>query len=91
MRLFEEILSKAGDGGEVGFAGAKAVFLGGRCAALENVRGIYAFTEEEAVFLLARGRVRVAGKGLRIARYGDGDALIEGDVRAVEFEREERA
>ncbi len=85
MRLFEEILARAGDGGEIGHAGAKAVFLGGRCAALENVRGIFSFSEREAVFLLARGRIRVTGEGLRIARYGEGDALVAGNVRAVEY------
>ena len=53
------------------------------------MRGIFAFTAEEIVFSLARGRVRVAGKGLRIARYGEGDALVEGDVRAVELVEEE--
>ena len=89
MRLFEEILRCAGDGGEIAFGGAKAVFLGGRCAVLGNVRGIFAFTGEEIGFSLPRGRVRVAGKGLRIARYGEGDALVEGDVRAVELVEEE--
>ena len=84
MRLFEEILSGA-DGGEVAFSGAKAVFLGGRCAALENVRGIFACTAGEVVFETSRGRVRVAGEDLRIARYGEGDALVEGKVRLVEL------
>lgn len=84
MRLFEEILSEA-DGGEIAFSGAKAVFWGGRCAALENVRGIFAFTAGEIVFELARGRVRVAGEELRIVRYGEGDALVEGKVRLIEL------
>ena len=84
MRLFEEILSGA-DGGEVASSGAKAVFLGGRCAVLENVRGIFAYTAGEVVFETSRGRVRVAGEDLRIARYGEGDALVEGKVRLVEL------
>ena len=53
--------------------------------ALENVRGIFAYTAGEVVFETSRGRVRVAGEDLRIARYGEGDALVEGKVRLVEL------
>ncbi len=85
MRLFEEILARAGDGGEVGFGGAKVVLLCGRCAVLENVRTVFSFSAQEIVFTLARGKVCVTGEGLVLARYGEGDALVEGDVRAAAF------
>ena len=56
-----------------------------RAVMLENVRGIFAYTAGEVVFETSRGRVRVAGEDLRIARYGEGDALVEGKVRLVEL------
>ena len=84
MRLFGEMLSGA-DGGGIAFSGAKAGILGGRRAALENRHAIFAYTAGEVVFETSRGRVRVAGEDLRIARYGEGDALVEGKVRLVEL------
>lgn len=84
MRLFEEIFSALGLAEDVAFGGAKAVLYAGRCAYFENVKCILSFTAEEVVLQVGRGEACARGRGLRIARYGGGDLLLVGDVRAVE-------
>ena len=86
MRLFEELLASLGLAEDVSFGGAKVVLYAGRCAYFENVKGIFSFSEEEVVLQLRAGRVRAAGKGLAVARYGGGDMLLTGDVRTVSWE-----
>ena len=84
MRLFEEILSAAGFG-EGPAGGAKAVLVGGFGGFFENVKGIASFSDTEVCLLLRRGEVRVGGRGLRIARYGEGDLLLRGEIERVEL------
>lgn len=96
VRIFEEILSALGIAEDVAFGGAKVVLYAGRCAYFENVQSVLSFSAEEVVLRLKRGEVRARGKDLCVARYGGGDLLLVGDVRAVESTpraggREERA
>ena len=76
MRLFEEILSAAGFGEELS-GGAKVVLFAGRCGYFENVKSIS--------LLLKRGEVHVEGKNLCVARYGEGDLLLKGEIERVEM------
>ena len=89
MRLFEEIMSVLGPDGEVLFGGAKVVLYAGKCAYFENVKSISSFSDGELVLLLKEGTVTAEGSGFSIARYGDGDLLLKGDVRSVRVGGEE--
>ena len=84
MRLFEEILTAAGLGEELS-GGTKVVLFAGRCGYFENVKSISSFSESSVSLLLKRGEVLVEGKGLRIARYGEGDLLLVGEIARIEL------
>ena len=86
VRLFEEIVSALGPDGEALFGGAKVVLYAGKCAYFENVKSVLSFSESAAVLRLKRGTVTAEGRGLSIARYGEGDLLLKGDVRCVRAE-----
>ena len=88
MRLYEEIMAELG-GEEIAFGGAKAVLLAGRGAYVENVKGIFALSENAVIVLACGGKVTVEGESLRVARYGGGDLLVRGNVLRISFEREE--
>ncbi|HIY45615.1 MAG TPA: YabP/YqfC family sporulation protein [Candidatus Borkfalkia excrementipullorum] len=84
MRLFEEILSAAGFGDELS-GGAKVVLFAGRCGYFENVKSISSFSDTAVSLLLKRGEVHVEGKNLCVARYGEGDLLLKGEIERVEM------
>lgn len=84
MRLFEEILSALGGDEEIAFGGAKVVLYAGRCAYFENVKSILSFSKEAVIIQLKKGTVCAEGEGLAVARYGEGDLLLTGNVRKIE-------
>lgn len=84
MRLFEEILSAAGFDEELA-GGAKVVLFAGKCGYFENVKSISAFSDTEVSLLLKCGEVHIAGRGLCVARYGEGDLLLKGEIERVEL------
>ena len=84
MRLFEEILSAAGFDEELA-GGAKVVLFAGKCGYFENVKSISAFSDTEVSLLLKRGEVHIAGRGLCVARYGEGDLLLVGEIARIEL------
>ena len=54
---------------------------------VEQHRGLLAYAPEEIVLRTAAGTLRITGTGLRFLTYTAGEALITGEVTAVELSR----
>ncbi len=58
--------------------------LGSGCLYAEGVRCVKSFSETEIVLGLKNSCLKVAGEGLRIEKFCDGDAVIKGRLKLFE-------
>lgn len=50
------------------------------------VKTVAEFSSERVVLIVGRGSITVAGEGLEVAKYFEGDALIKGDIKEISIE-----
>ena len=81
MKLLREIGSALG--AEAG-VGIQYTVIAGRGGYFQNIKRLEEFSEERIVLRGKRGGVRVEGSGLRLGRYGSGDAAVFGEIVRVE-------
>ena len=65
---------------------AKLSVVGGRCALIENHRGILAYSPEQIVVSTGRGRICLNGAELRLSAMNRDELLIQGKLQSVEWE-----
>ncbi len=78
MRLYDEIFNNA-DGG----ATERCVVVPNGGGYFQGVKSVGDFCEEKIVLYFPRGGVEVAGEGLSIKKYYDGDLQLSGKIRSL--------
>lgn len=81
MKLIEQILN------EMGADGLKSItFIPGECCYLKSVKSVISFSPAKIELSVGNSSVAVAGEGLTVGEYFEGDLLIKGNVRSVGIE-----
>ncbi len=64
---------------------AKLTVTGGRSAVIENHRGVLEYTAERIVVAVPRGKLALAGTGLRLKPMKKNELLVGGRIRNIEW------
>lgn len=62
----------------------RVMMFGESAVFIENVKSIGYYDENEMLFLLKKGGIKVLGQGLYIKKYCAGDVAVCGKIRAIE-------
>ena len=79
MRLYGEIFGEASDD----FFGGRCIFLPNKACYFEGVKALGDFTETVVEVCFPRCVICVAGEGLSIGKFCDGDLRIDGAINSV--------
>ena len=63
----------------------RAVMFGEGAVFIENVRAICSYAQEELLFSLKRGCLRVFGEELYVKKYCEGDVVVCGKIKGIEI------
>lgn len=58
---------------------------GGRCALIEDHRGIIEYSDTRVVVTTGRGKLILSGSGLKLTAMNRGELLISGKIQSVEW------
>ncbi|MBP5242623.1 MAG: YabP/YqfC family sporulation protein [Clostridia bacterium] len=81
--IYEQLSSEQGEEGALNAFALQYTVAAGQGGYFQNVKGIVGFTSEEVTLRLARGSLKIAGKGLKVRKYCENDVLIGGDILSV--------
>ncbi|HBF86798.1 MAG TPA: hypothetical protein DDW54_03870 [Clostridiales bacterium] len=83
MPLLESVFTKLGFGDEITPCPYRYTVLGGKAAVIEGVKTVLSLSEEEIIFSVGKNRLKIAGKGLEIKKYGEKEASVSGFITGV--------
>jgi hypothetical protein len=78
MRLYDEIFKNAD-----GAAFARCIVVPGGGGYFEGVKSVEDFSDARVVICFPRETVEIAGKGLTIRKYCDGDLQVAGNIHSL--------
>ena len=81
MRLYDEIFKSVD-----GISQSRCVFVPNGGGYFEGVKSVSDFSEEETILCFAKFSIVVAGRGLTIKKYCDGDLQLSGEIQALRVE-----
>ena len=65
--------------------GAHIEMFSNREAIIDGCRGVMEYDEENIQLNIGAGTVRISGRGLNMDSFGEGQAVIKGYIKNIEF------